>query len=136
MNEMSTRTGYRGISTFLIYFHLEQSARGANRLRQLAELREARAHANSSNLDEYSCALTYRSSQDWMSYRVIQSLQKPLSTLGFRIFLRSLQKQEWKRLFTERPARSGHGLMGRMVSSDNYSKLKKLQINYSNSCEK
>ena len=46
-----------------------------------------------------------------------QFIQKPLSTLGFRIFLRSIQNQEWKRSFTERPARSVHDLMGRMVSS-------------------
>ena len=46
-----------------------------------------------------------------------QFIQKPLSTLGFRIFFRSIQNQEWKRSFTERPARSVHDLMGRMVSS-------------------
>ena len=46
-----------------------------------------------------------------------QFIQKPLSTLGFRIILRSIQNQEWKRSFTERPARSVHDLMGRMVSS-------------------
>jgi hypothetical protein len=47
-----------------------------------------------------------------------QFIQKPLSTLGFRIFFRSIQNQEWKRSFTERPARSVHDLMGRMVSSE------------------
>jgi hypothetical protein len=47
-----------------------------------------------------------------------QFIQKPLSTLGFSIILRSIQNQEWKRSFTERPARSVHDLMGRMVSSE------------------
>jgi hypothetical protein len=82
-----SRTLYMGISTFLLCFHVECLFLTSNRLHQKAELRKARAHANSSKLDEYRCALPLRSSEDWMSYCVFNSYKNRYRLLDLEYFL-------------------------------------------------
>ena len=76
-----------GISTFLIYFHVEFQFQAANRLNQNAEVRSVRATPHATPLHEHQSARSHRSSGNWLRNHAFLELKNRYSLCHVDWFL-------------------------------------------------